>query len=74
MIMMDTRSERDFHNKELAWKTFVDSGEIRRDAVSPSIAESWLKCANTGVNPADGKGRVVLEQGALKQLVAKMKH
>ncbi|MDT8901636.1 sigma-54-dependent Fis family transcriptional regulator [Anaeroselena agilis] len=52
-----------------AWKTFVNSGEIAAGAVSPPIADSWRKCARTGVDPADGKGRVVLEHADLRRRV-----
>jgi transcriptional regulator of acetoin/glycerol metabolism len=58
-------------DKTSAWKTFVTSGEIIAGAVSALIAESWRKCARTGVNPANGTGRIVLENAALKRLVDK---
>ncbi len=56
-------------DKTSAWKTFVNSGEIIAGAVSALIAESWRKCARTGVNPADGTGRIVLQHADLKRLV-----
>ncbi len=54
-----------------AWKTFVNSGEIAAGAIPPPIAASWRKCALTGVDPADGKGRIVLEHADLRRLVDK---
>ena len=54
-----------------AWKTFVDSGELIAGAVPASIAESWRKCALTGVDPTDGKGRIILGEAALRRLLEK---
>ncbi len=54
-----------------AWKTFVNSGEIAAGTIPPPIAASWRKCALTGVDPADGKGRIVLEHADLRRLVDK---
>lgn len=68
---MQAMREEILQNKAQAWKNFINSGEIGQDAISTSIAESWRKCANTGVNPADGKGRVVLEQRDFRQLLEK---
>jgi PAS domain S-box-containing protein len=66
---MNAMQELVLHSKEVAWKTFINSGEIEQAAISAPIAESWKKCASTGVNPTDGKGRIVLEQRALKRLL-----
>ncbi len=55
--------------KALAWKNFQHSGEINSDFISGSIAESWKKCAINGVQPTNGKGRLVLEQGMYRQLL-----
>ncbi|MDR3589236.1 MAG: sigma-54-dependent Fis family transcriptional regulator [Negativicutes bacterium] len=57
--------------KALAWKTFVNSGELKQGIVSSPIAESWKKCSDTRLNPTDGRGRVVLEQHELRQLLEK---
>lgn len=68
---MQAMREDILQNKAQAWKNFINSGEIGQDAISAAIAESWRKCANTGVNPADGKGRIVLEQRDFRQLLEK---
>ncbi|HWQ60670.1 MAG TPA: sigma 54-interacting transcriptional regulator, partial [Negativicutes bacterium] len=68
---MDASKEHPTPDRASAWKTFVNSGELISGAVPSSIAESWRKCARTGVNPADGKGRIVLEDAALRRLVDK---
>ncbi len=58
-------------DKASAWKTFVNSGEIAAGAIPSPIADSWRKCALTGVDPADGTGRIVLENADLRRLVDK---
>jgi transcriptional regulator of acetoin/glycerol metabolism len=68
---MDAVKEQPVADKASAWKTFVASGEIIPAAVSSPIADSWRKCAETGVNPSDGTGRIILESAALKRLVEK---
>lgn len=68
---MKNTGERTLQQKALAWKTFVNSGELKQGIISSSIAESWKKCSDTRLNPADGRGRVVLEQHELKQLLEK---
>jgi len=68
---METGKQRSALDSATAWKRFVDSGELIDGAVPSPIAESWRKCAQTGVNPADGKGRIVLEEAALKRLLDK---
>ncbi len=68
---MDAVKEPPVADKAAAWKTFVASGEIIPAAVPSLIADSWRKCAQTGVNPADGTGRIILESAALKRLLEK---
>lgn len=68
---MDSEKELFLRERSQAWEAFINSGEIKNGIISPSIAESWLKCANTGVNPTNGKGQIVLEYGVLSQLIEK---
>ena len=68
MIRMDSPKEELLRQKTAAWESFLHSGAIEPDRVGPIIAESWLKCAHTGLDPADGKGRTVLEKHRLREL------
>ena len=68
---MKATQERALQQKALAWKTFISSGELTQGVVASPIAESWKKCSDTRLNPADGRGRVVLGQNELKQLLEK---
>jgi PAS domain S-box-containing protein len=68
---MKNNREQILQQKALAWKTFVNSGEIKPGIVSSPIVESWRKCSDIRVNPADGRGRIVLEQHELRQLLEK---
>ncbi len=68
---MDSDKEQILREKMLAWETFINSGDIKRKIISPPIAESWIKCANSGVNPSNGKGRIILENNAFRELVEK---
>lgn len=68
---MNSGKEQLIREKALAWKTFVESGKIESGVIASPIAESWIKCANNGVNPANGKGRIMLEHTVFKQLLEK---
>ena len=68
MIRMDSPKEELLRQKTAAWENFLHSGSIEPDRVGPIIAESWLKCVHTGLDPADGKGRTVLEKHRLREL------
>lgn len=68
---MDVDKEQILRKKMLAWAAFVNSGEIKQKIISPSIAESWVKCASSGVNPSNGKGRIILEDNAFRELAEK---
>jgi len=68
---MASSKEHILREKALAWDAFVSSGQIKPQSITPPIAESWIKCANSGVNPANGKGHIVLENAALQALVEK---
>lgn len=68
---MKATRERALEQKALAWKTFIHSGELEQGVVALPIAESWKKCSDTKLNPADGRGRVVLGSGELKALLEK---
>ena len=65
---MDSPKEELLRQKTAAWENFLHSGSIEPDRVGPIIAESWLKCVHTGLDPADGKGRTVLEKHRLREL------
>ena len=68
---MKAAQERSLQQKAQAWKTFISSGELAQGVVASPIAESWKKCSGTQLNPSDGRGRVVMEQHELKQLLEK---
>lgn len=68
---MDSGKEQILREKALAWDDFVNSGKIKQEIIDSQIAESWIKCANSGVNPSNGKGHIILENHALQELVEK---
>jgi len=68
---MDSGKEQILRETELAWNAFVSSGKIKQPIISAPIAESWVKCANSGVNASNGKGHIVLENHAFQELVEK---
>ena len=68
---MDSGQEHILRDKALAWDTFLNSGQIQPKIIAAPIAESWIKCAHSGVNPANGKGHVILENNTFKELVEK---
>jgi transcriptional regulator with PAS, ATPase and Fis domain len=35
----------------VAWRTFVNQGEILEDCVRPEVARSWVRCRNAGLSP-----------------------
>ncbi|WP_067929980.1 sigma-54-dependent Fis family transcriptional regulator [Alicyclobacillus kakegawensis] len=47
------------------WRRFVEEGVLDSYRVSKSIAESWMRCRQSGVNPYDGRGRKILTGEAL---------
>ena len=68
---MDSVTEKTLREKTLAWDAFLSSGQIETQTIAAPIAESWIKCANSGVNPANGKGHVVMENNMFQELVEK---
>ncbi len=65
---MDSPKEERLRQKAAAWESFLHTGTIAPGWLDPVIAESWRKCANSGVNPANGMGRNVLERYQLREL------
>ncbi|MHC1761109.1 MAG: sigma-54-dependent Fis family transcriptional regulator [Negativicutes bacterium] len=68
---MDSGKEQILREKALAWDDFVNSGKIKQEIIASQIAASWIKCANSGVNPSNGKGHIILENHALLELMEK---
>ncbi len=44
-------SEEYMERVEGAWKKYVETGVLDRDAVRPIIAASWERCVSRGVDP-----------------------
>ena len=65
---MESDRDRIIQEKTRVWKSFVSSGKIIPESVPASIAASWLKCAGCGIDPADGRGRVMLEDSRFQEL------
>jgi sigma-54 dependent transcriptional regulator, acetoin dehydrogenase operon transcriptional activator AcoR len=51
-------------NQEI-WDRFVREGALDTIRINKRIAESWYLCRQSGVNPYDGKGKVILSQDSL---------
>ena len=65
---MDSPKEERLRQKAAAWESFLHTGAIEPDRLDPVIADSWRKCASSGVNPGNGMGRNVLERYQLREL------
>jgi sigma-54 dependent transcriptional regulator, acetoin dehydrogenase operon transcriptional activator AcoR len=52
--------------KREIWDRFVREGALDSIRMNKRVAESWYLCRQSGVNPYDGKGRVILNQDSLK--------
>ena len=65
---MDSPKKERLRQKAAAWESFLHTGAIEPDRLDPVIAESWRKCASSGVNPGNGMGRNVLERYQLREL------
>lgn len=51
----------------LAWKKYLQSGEINCEVIKPPIAESWKRCHEASVNPLGGECQHVLERRELNR-------
>ena len=65
---MDSPKKERLRQKAAAWESFLHTGAIEPDRLDPVIADSWRKCASSGVNPGNGMGRNVLERYQLREL------
>ncbi|HZG59218.1 MAG TPA: sigma-54-dependent Fis family transcriptional regulator [Anoxybacillus sp.] len=51
--------------KQEIWNRFVHEGALDPVRINKRVAESWYLCRQSGVNPYDGKGKVILNQDSL---------
>lgn len=51
----------------LAWKKYLQSGEINCEVIKPPIAESWKRCHEASVNPLGGECQHILESRELSR-------
>ncbi|SFH10042.1 PAS domain S-box-containing protein [Desulfotomaculum arcticum] len=58
----------------LAWHKFIKTGKIDPAAVRPEVAESWIRCYNTGVDPLTTRSRRMLDKPQLDELLERKKY
>jgi transcriptional regulator of acetoin/glycerol metabolism len=51
--------------KQKIWDRFVREGALDPMRMNKRVAESWYLCRQSGVNPYDGKGKMILNQDSL---------
>lgn len=52
----------------LAWKKFIETGEISKN-INPEITDAWQRCAAAGVDPVAGRSQFILDNGKMREVL-----